>query len=149
MGQGAKMVLAGVYVHVCYYLAAPPRHVMAVISGTRVVQVLCVWVVVPYCLAVCECLGATADCTRCRLMHSGSASTKRFLFLSMRKRRKCAKSVSESISDLNKRLSWLLAPNSLTGSVMPLLALSYSSCGRNVERAAVRCSRVRCSVVPE
>ncbi len=38
------MVLSRVLV--CYRPAAPPDHVMAVLSGTRVVWVLCVWVVV-------------------------------------------------------------------------------------------------------
>ncbi len=40
-----KVVLTGV--HVCYYTAAPPRHVRAVLSGTRAVRDLCGGVVVP------------------------------------------------------------------------------------------------------
>ncbi len=39
--MSTKVVLARV--HVCYYLGAPPRHVMVVLSGTRIVRVLCVW----------------------------------------------------------------------------------------------------------
>ena len=41
----SKVVGAGV--HMCYYLAAPPFHVMAVLSGTHVVRVLFVWVATP------------------------------------------------------------------------------------------------------
>jgi hypothetical protein len=43
--MGAKVVLTGVYMY--YYSAAPPRHVMAMLSGTHVVRVLCVWVAAP------------------------------------------------------------------------------------------------------
>ena len=34
----------GAGMQVCYYPAAPPIHVMAVLSGTRAMRVLCVWV---------------------------------------------------------------------------------------------------------
>ncbi len=39
-GRGAKVVLSGV--HICYCPAAPPCHVMAMLSGSRVVRILCV-----------------------------------------------------------------------------------------------------------
>ncbi len=39
-----KVVWTGV--HMCYYPAAPPFHVMTVLFGTRVVRVLCMWVAV-------------------------------------------------------------------------------------------------------
>ncbi len=39
----------------CNYLAAPPRHVMAVSSGTRVVRVLWVWVAASLCATACVC----------------------------------------------------------------------------------------------
>jgi len=41
----AKLVLSGVLV--CYYPVAPPSHVMAVLSGTRVVRVLCMVMATP------------------------------------------------------------------------------------------------------
>ncbi len=53
--KGAKMVLTEV--HVCYYTAAPPPHVIVVLSGTRVVRVLCVWVATPCSRAARECVG--------------------------------------------------------------------------------------------
>ena len=74
---------------------------MAVLSGTRVVRVVCVWVVTPCRVAACVCVGVAAKCARLRLLALGSASTQRFMFLIMPKRRDCAKSVSASIIDLN------------------------------------------------
>jgi hypothetical protein len=78
-------------------------YVMAVVSGTRVVRVLFVWVATPWCVAACMCDGVAAECARVRLMTLGRAPTKRFLFLIMPKRRDYAKSVSASNNDLNKR----------------------------------------------
>ena len=77
---------------------------MAVLSRTtRVVRVLCVWVATPSFVAVCVCVGVAAECAWLRLMARGSASTKRFLFLRMPKRRDCAKSASACNNDLNMR----------------------------------------------
>jgi hypothetical protein len=70
-------------------------------------------------------------------MALGSDYTKRRMFLIIPRRRECAKPVSESNSDLNKRLSWLLALDSVAGPRMLLLALASSTCCRIVERAAV------------
>ena len=41
----SKMVRVGM--QICDYPVAPPFHVMAVLSGTRVVLVLCVWLATP------------------------------------------------------------------------------------------------------
>jgi hypothetical protein len=76
------------------------------------------------------------------------ASTKRFLFLIMPRRRGCAKSVIESRSDLNRVKSWALALWSVSGLEMPQLARDLSIGGRTVEKAAVRWSCVLVSVVP-
>ena len=65
--------------------------------------VLCVWVATPCCVAAYVCVGVVAECARLRLMALGSASTRRFLFLIMPKRRYCDKSVSASINDLYMR----------------------------------------------
>jgi hypothetical protein len=100
-GRGAKDLLTGVLV--CFYPAALPHHMMAVLSGARVVRVLCVWVAAPCCQAACECVGVAAECERCQFMALGSASTKRFLFVIIPKRRNCAKSVSKTNSNLNMR----------------------------------------------
>jgi hypothetical protein len=100
-GRVSKVVGTGM--QMCYYPAAPPFHVMTVLSGTRVVRVLCVWVATPCCVTVCVCVGVAAECARVRLIAHGSDSTKRFLFLIMPKRRECAKLLSASIGDLNKR----------------------------------------------
>jgi hypothetical protein len=59
-----------------------------------------------------------------------------------------ARSVSESISDLNRKWSWVLALWSVAGLEAPLLSRDLSTVGRTVEKAAVRCSRVLVSVVP-
>ena len=66
----------------------------------------------------------------------------------MPRRRDCAKSVSDSSSDLNKVESWAFALWSLAGMEMPMLARGISTDGRTVEKAAVRWSRVLVSVVP-
>ena len=83
--------------------AAPPFYVMAVLFETRVVRVLCVRVATPCCVAACVCVGIAAECAWLRLMAHGSASTKCFLFLIMPKRLDCARSVSASNDDLNRR----------------------------------------------
>ncbi len=44
-GRVSKVVGAGM--QMCYYPAAPQCHVIAVLSGTRVVRVPCVWVATP------------------------------------------------------------------------------------------------------
>ncbi len=104
-GRVSKVVGAGM--QICYYPAAPtPLHVMSVLSGIRVVRVLCVWVATPLCVAACVCFGFAVECARLRLMALGSASTKRFLrfmFLIMPKRQDCAKSVSAFSNDFNRR----------------------------------------------
>ncbi len=69
-------------------------------------------------------IGVAAECARRRLTVSGSASTKRFHFLIMHRRRDSAKSVSKSTSDLNKRMSKDLTLESMTDSGAPLLALA-------------------------
>ncbi len=63
-------------------------------------------------------------------------------------RRDCAKLVSASNIDLNKRWSCLLASESAVGCGVPLMALAWSTCGRTVEKTAVRWSRVLVSMVP-
>ena len=61
-GRVSKMVRAGV--QVCYYPAAPPFHVMAVLSVPRVVQMLCVWVAYPLmCGGVCVRRGCGRVCS--------------------------------------------------------------------------------------
>ncbi len=69
---------------VCYYPAAPPFHVMAVFSGTRVMRVLlCVVIVAPCCVAACVCVGVAAEFARLRLTVPSRSSNKRFSFLMM------------------------------------------------------------------
>ena len=46
-GRGANALLSG----------GPPFHVMAVLSGTRLVRVLCVVMVAPCCTVACVCVG--------------------------------------------------------------------------------------------
>ena len=58
-GRVSKVVWAGVYM--CYYPAAPPFHLMAVLSGTRIVRVLRVWVAVPCCVAACVRVGVATE----------------------------------------------------------------------------------------
>ena len=60
--QGSEGSEAGV--QLCYYPAAPPYHVIAVVSGTRVVGILCVCVVPSCCVAACECGAVAAECAR-------------------------------------------------------------------------------------
>jgi len=129
-GRASKVVGAGM--QMCYYPVATQFYVMAVLSGTRVVRVLCVWVATPCCVAACVCVGVAAECARLRLMAPGSASTKeterkksltrghvkdigstvgvhsssstkRFLFLIIPKRRDCATFASASNNDSNRR----------------------------------------------
>ena len=94
--------MVGAGVQMCYYPVAPPFYVMAVLSGTRVVQVLCMVMATPDCAVACVCVGVAAECARLHLTVPGSASTKHFLFLIMPKRRDCVKSVSAS-NDLKRR----------------------------------------------
>ena len=61
MGQVSKVVEAGV--QTCNYPAAPPFYIMAVLSGTHIVRVLCVCVANPYCVAVCVCWGCGRVCS--------------------------------------------------------------------------------------
>ena len=65
----------------------------------------------------------------------------------MPKRRDCAKSVIDSISDLNRVKSWVFALWSVAGLEIPLLARDLSTDGRTVEKTAVMWSRVLISVV--
>ena len=69
------------------------------------------------------CVGVAAECARLHLMVSDSASTKRFLFLIMPKRRECAKEVKASKNDLNMWYSWLLTLESVMGCGVSVLAL--------------------------
>ncbi len=87
----------------CYYPAAPLFHIMALLSRTRVVRVIFVWVDASYSEVACVCVGVAAEIVRLRLTALGSASTKRTVFLIMPKGRDCAKSASESSNDLNMR----------------------------------------------
>ena len=100
-GRVSKVVGAGM--QMCYCPAAPQFHVMAVLSRTRVVRVLCALVATLCCVATCVCVGAAAECARLRLMALGSDYTKRFMFLILPKRRECTRLVSASSNDLNKR----------------------------------------------
>ena len=100
-GRVSKLVRAGV--QMCYNPAAPPFHVMAVLSGIRVVRVLCMAMAAPWCAAAGMCVGVATECARLRLTAPGSASNKRFLFLIMHKRRDSAKTVCASNNDLNMR----------------------------------------------
>ena len=93
-GRVPKLVRAGV--EICYHPAAPPISVMAVLSGTRVVRILCMVMATPCCAAACVGVGDAAECARLRLTAHGSACTKRFVFLIMPKRRDYGKSVSAS-----------------------------------------------------
>jgi hypothetical protein len=70
-GMISKVMGAGV--QTCYYPAAPSNDAMAVLSGTRVVRVLCV---APCCVAACVCVFVAAECARVRLIApSNNAST--------------------------------------------------------------------------
>jgi hypothetical protein len=73
-------------VQMCYFPSAPPFYVMVVLSGTRVVRVLCMVMATPRCAVACVLVGVAAECARLRLKVPGSASTKRFLFLINTKR---------------------------------------------------------------
>ena len=66
----------------------------------------------------------------------------------MPKRRDWAKSIIESIRDLNMVKSWVFALWSVAELDMPLLVRDLSTDGRTVEKAAVRFFRVLVSVVP-
>ena len=57
---GRVSKVAGAGVHMCYYRAAPSNLVMAVLSGTREVRNLCVWVATPCCVTVYVCVGVAA-----------------------------------------------------------------------------------------
>ena len=62
MGKGNEGVKVGVQMY--NYPAALPFQVMAVLSGTRLVRVLCVWVATSCCVAACVCVGFAAECAR-------------------------------------------------------------------------------------
>ena len=62
LGMDTKGVRIGVQMR--YYPATPPFHVMAVLSGTRVMRVLCVMMVAPCVAAACVCVGVAAECDR-------------------------------------------------------------------------------------
>ena len=100
-GRVSKLARAGV--QMCYYPATQPFHVMTVLSMTSVLRVLCMVMAAPCCAAACMCVGVAAEYYRLRLTALGSASTKRFMFLRMPKRRNCDISVSASNNDLNMR----------------------------------------------
>ena len=100
-GRVSKVVRTGV--QMCYCPAPPPFYVMAVFPVTRVVRVLCMGMEIPYCAVACMCVGVADECAHLRLTAPCSASTKRCVFLKMPKRRDCAKSVSASSNDLNRR----------------------------------------------
>ncbi len=105
-----------------HYPTAPPSHAMALISGIRVMRVLCETVAASCCVVACAFVGVATECARIFPTAPGSASTKRFSFLIMPKRRECAKSASASNIDLNARLSWLLALEFVMINDVPLLA---------------------------
>ncbi len=85
----------------CYYPAAPPLHVIVVLTGTRVVRVLWVLMAAHCCVDTCVCVGVAAECARLRLAALDSAFSKRCMSLIMLKRQDCAESVSASSNDLN------------------------------------------------
>ena len=87
---------------VCATTRRHQLHVMAVLSGTRIVRVLCVCVVPPCWRAADVGARDATECARCRLTSHVTISTKRFLFLTIPIRRNCAKFVSESNKDLNR-----------------------------------------------
>ncbi len=99
MGQGYENEASGVRVE-----AVRHRYlfVMTMLSGARVVRVMCVCAVAPCWWAAWVCIGVASECARWWMTPLCSSSTRRFLFLMMPKRRDSAKSVSESISNLNK-----------------------------------------------
>ena len=83
-GKVSKMVRTGV--QICYYPAASPFYVMAVFSRTCVVQVIYMVMATPALFAIAFVgVGVAVECARLRLAGSGSASTKRFVFLIMHK----------------------------------------------------------------
>ena len=92
-GQGCGGELSGM--RVATTLRRLP-YVMAVLSGARVVHVMCVCVAAPCCWAACGCDGDAAKVAWRWLTHPGRASTKRFLFLMIPIRRECIKPVSKS-----------------------------------------------------
>jgi hypothetical protein len=101
------------------------HHETAVLSGTRIVRVLCVCVATLCCRVAGVSAGDAAECARWRLTAHGSASTKRFLCIMMPMKRDCAKSVRESNNDLTMLKSWISAIiRSVAWSIAPLLASS-------------------------
>jgi len=100
-GRVLKLMRAGV--QMWYYPAAPPFYVMVVLSGTRVVRVLCIVMATPLCAAAYVGVGDATECARLRLTAPSSAYTRRCIFVIMPKRRDRAKSVSASNNDLNLR----------------------------------------------
>ena len=77
MGQGYEGEVSGVRIVSTRH---PHRYVMAVLSGARVVHVLCACVVAP-----CVCVGDASECAQWWLTPPSRAFTKRFLFLTMPK----------------------------------------------------------------
>ncbi len=53
-GRGANLLLS----------RGPSFHVMAVLSGTRVVRVLCVVMAAPCFVVACVCVAVAAECAR-------------------------------------------------------------------------------------
>ena len=88
--------------YVCTATRRERIYVMAVIFGTRVVSVLCMYVATPCYRAAGIGVGDATECVPWRLTSPSSASTKRFLFLVMPMRQDCAKTTSASGSDLNR-----------------------------------------------
>ena len=88
--------------------------VMAVLSGAFVVRVLLIFMAAPCCCAAWRRVGGGTWCGRL-LSPLGRASTRRFLFLMMPRRRDCAKSVIEFRIDFNRLKSWAFALWSVAG----------------------------------
>jgi len=75
---------------------------MAVLSGIRMVRVLCVCGAVSCCVTACVRDMASAECAPVLLPFPGRSSTRRFVLLLMPMRRDCDKSVRESSNYLNR-----------------------------------------------
>ncbi len=93
VGRGESMLLSGGTASSCNGGA---------LRDSRGAGPMCV-VGSPCCVAACVCVGVAAESALLRFLAFGSASSKRFLFLIMSRRRECAKSVSASNIDLNRR----------------------------------------------
>ena len=84
MGHGYEDEASGVCVATIRH---PHLYVMDVLSEAHVVRVMRVCVAVPCCWAACVCAVDESECARWWLAHLGRASTKRFLFVTIPKRR--------------------------------------------------------------